>query len=94
MSELERDLETARALLREHHAGVTPDPSFAARVVAHLPAAPDPLGWAARRLLPAALTLALLLGVMVWRELPGGGEPASVDDLAAWMVDPSVGEAP
>lgn len=94
MSDLERDLELARTLLREHHASVLPDPSFAARVVARLPAAPDPLRWAAARLLPAALTLALLLGVLVWSELPGGDEPSSVADVAAWMVDPGTGEAP
>lgn len=88
-------MELARAVLRDHHARVEPDPGFAARVVARLPATPDPLRWAALRLLPAGLGLALLLGLMVWRELPAGGAvPASVDELAAWMVDPGGEDSP
>lgn len=45
-----------RAYRSEH----TPDPGFAARVIARLPDATAVLGWAALRLLPAALALALL----------------------------------
>lgn len=87
--ELERKMELARRALRDHHAGVDPDPSFVARVRARLPASPDPLRWAAARLLPAGLALALVLGMLVWRELPArGAAPVSVDELAAWMVDP------
>lgn len=87
--ELGHELELAKSILREHHAGVEPDPGFVARVKTRLPAALDPLRWAAARLLPAGLALALLLGVLVWRELPASGDaPASVDELAAWMVDP------
>lgn len=87
--------ELVRRVLRGHHAGIEPDPGFAARVVARLPAAADPLRWAALRLLPAGLALALVLGILVWRELPAAGAaPASVDELAAWMVDPGGGEAP
>jgi len=91
----EADLKRFHEVLRDHHARLEPDPGFAARVVARLPAAPDPLRWAAVRLLPAGLGLALLLGLMVWRELPAGDDmPASVDELAAWMVDPGGEDAP
>ncbi|MGH9379936.1 MAG: hypothetical protein ACRD2Z_04920 [Thermoanaerobaculia bacterium] len=86
---LEQKLELTKSVLRNHHAGVEPDPSFVTRVRARLSTAPDPLRWAAARLLPAGLTLALLLGVLVWREQPANDAgPASVDELAAWMVDP------
>ena len=91
----DRRLELAREALRDHHARLEPDPELAARVLARLPTAPDPLRWAALRLLPAGLTLALLLGLMVWRELPAGGAvPVSVDELAAWMVDPGGEDGP
>jgi anti-sigma factor RsiW len=46
--------------LREHHTDLVPDPAFSARVVARLPDTTEVLGWAALRLLPAALTLALV----------------------------------
>lgn len=93
----ERKIELALRALREHHADVEPDPGFVARVKDRLRSAagPDPLHWAAVRLLPAGLALALVLGVLVWRELPAGGAaPASVNELAAWMVDPSTGSTP
>lgn len=91
----ERRADLLRRALREHHARVEPDPGFAARVVARLPAAPDPLRWAAVRLLPAGLALALLLALMVWRELPAAAAaPATVDELAAWMVEPGGGGTP
>lgn len=86
--ELERKMDLTQRILREHHAGVGPDSGFAARVKARLPAAPDPLRWAAARLLPAGLALVLALGVLVWQRVPVEGTPASVDELAAWMVDP------
>lgn len=93
--DLERKLELTRRILRHHHAGVGPDAGFVARVTARLPAPPDPLRWAAARLLPAGLALALVLGVLVLRELPAGdGEPATVGELAAWIVGPAGEGAP
>lgn len=87
--ELGWKMELAKRALRDHHAGVEPDPGFVTRVKARLPVALDPLRWAAVRLLPAGLALALVLGMLVWRELPASGTaPTSVDELAAWMVDP------
>lgn len=95
MSDRERRIELARDALRDHHARLEPDAGFAARVLARLPAAPDPLRWAALRLLPAALAVALLLGVLVWRDLPAADAgAASIDELAAWMIDPGGEEAP
>lgn len=52
---------SVHAALRAHHAGIEPDAAFAARVLARLPEAESPLAWAAMRLLPAGLVLAVLL---------------------------------
>lgn len=87
--ELGWKMELAKSVLEDHHAGVEPDTGFVTRVKALLPVTLDPLRWAAARLLPAGLALALVLGMLVWRELPASeAAPASVDELAAWMVDP------
>ena len=53
-------LDEVRAGLRAHRFDHQPDPAFAARVTAALPGTTELLGWAALRLLPAALALALL----------------------------------
>lgn len=93
--EIERKMELVRSALRDHHAGVEPDPGFVSRVRARLPASSDPLRWAAVRLLPAGVALALVLGIMVWRELPARDvAPVSVDELATWMIDPRGENAP
>lgn len=84
----ERPMDLAKRALREHHAGVGPDPGFASRVTARLPATLDPLRWAAVRLLPAGLAAALVLGVLVWQQMPANDAPSSVDELVAWTVDP------
>ena len=57
-----RRLEATRAGLRAHRTDHLPDPAFAARVTAALPGTTEVLGWAALRLLPAAIALALLCG--------------------------------
>ena len=48
-----------RGALAARHAGVTPGPEFAAKVVANLPDTAEMLGWASLRLLPAAVALAV-----------------------------------
>jgi len=53
-------LATVRQGLREHRVDHAPDPAFSARVVAALPDTTQVLGWAALRLLPAGLVLAVL----------------------------------
>ena len=69
--------------LREHQAEHTPDAGFSARVVAHLPAPTEVLGWAALRLLPAALMLALLCSWYTATAGPG---------LSALLLQPDDGQ--
>lgn len=87
--------DAVRAALRDHHAGVEPDPGFAIRVSEALPrqAAADALGWAASRVLPAVLALAVVLG---WAAMTAGDRTATVaeeidgptDDVLAWVLEP------
>ena len=88
-----RRLAAARAGLRGHRAHVEPDAGFAARVGAALPSRGrerDDLSWAALRLLPATLGLALVLGLWSWW---GTASPtdlaatAPTDDVLAWVLD-------
>jgi hypothetical protein len=53
-------LSSVQQGLRERRAEHLPDPAFSARVLAALPDTTQLLGWAALRLLPAGLALALL----------------------------------
>jgi hypothetical protein len=83
-------LRMATKLFREEHAGVEPDAGFAARVVASLPSSsPEVLGWAALRLLPATLALALVLTAWALAVTPS---PTSLldqsldDDLLSWIL--------
>lgn len=91
-------LELTRQTLEEHHGNHQPDPLFAQRVTAALPDAPDMLGWAAMRLLPATLAAALVLSAWCWIATPGPGslvdslaesvvEEAPSDDLLAWVLE-------
>ena len=85
-----KQLERLEEALAHHHAGVTPDPAFAARVVANLPRRAPVLGWAAVRLLPVATALLLVLSAWVWL---GTGTPAEMaavsptDDLVSWVLE-------
>lgn len=75
---VERRLASIRAQLRARHAGIEPDPHFAARVAARLPRVQDePFRWAARRVLTASLTLAAVLCAFVLADLARGRAPAS-----------------
>lgn len=88
-------LEIAREALGEHHAGVTPDPAFAVRVLAGLPPLSPPLGWAAVRLLPAAAALLLVLSGWAWlaTATPSDLVTASpTDDLVSWVLENGVVE--
>jgi hypothetical protein len=60
--------------LAERPVPVEPDAGFAARVAAALPAGAEPLAWAARRLVPAAVALALALLGWCWVATPLPGE--------------------
>lgn len=83
-------LHMAKELLRDHHAGAEPDAGFAARVVAALPdSTSEVLGWAAIRLLPATLALALVLTLWALVVTPS---PVSLvnqsadEDLWSWIL--------
>ena len=87
-------LGTARRLLREHHCAAEPDAAFAARVAQRLTdGSAEMLGWAAARLLPATLTLVLVLAWFAIRV----DSPAQVaqeaspptDNLVSWVLDVS-----
>ena len=89
-SEFARRLGLAQETLREHHGRHQPDAFFAQRVTAALPEAPNLLGWAAVRLLPATLAAALVLSAWCWIATPGPsslGEEAPTDDLLAWVIE-------
>ena len=84
-----RAREVARTL-RERGSAPIADGDFAARVVGALPVkSEDVFGWAARRALPAALALALVLGGWCWSAT---GTPATLfeesptDDLISWVL--------
>jgi len=76
--------EAVRAGLRAHQFEHVPDAAFAARVTAALPGPTEVLGWAAMRLLPAALALALLVS---WY---GATRGPSVADVLLHPDDPQV----
>jgi len=84
-------LLAVRGFLREHRTEVDPDPAFAARVAARLPASrEDALGWAALRLIPATLALALALGWFALRTAPvwtAADDPAPTEDLLSWVLE-------
>ena len=84
----DRLARTMRAFA-DHHTRVEPDATFAARVVAALPARRDILGWTALKLLPAALALALVLtgwAVVVERRHTIPEETGPTDDLLGWVL--------
>jgi hypothetical protein len=88
--EFAQRLGLAQEALREHHGRHRPDAYFAQRVTASLPEAPDLIGWAAMRLLPATLAAALVLSVWCWAATPGPTslvEESPTDDLLAWVIE-------
>lgn len=95
-------LAAARSALRGHHAGVRADAAFSARVLQRIreERATNPidvLGWAALRMLPAALVLTALA---TWSALqPHHGFaslllPGSSDDVLASFIVSGLEEAP
>ncbi len=96
----ELDARWRRALegLRSHHAGLEPDAGFPARVLARMPAeAADGLGWAAARLLPAGLAVAVVLGWLCLRAggLPGAAPLAAdpVGEVTDWVLGVAGGDS-
>jgi len=85
-------LQAARHYFEAHHGDVKPDASFAARVAQRLNGRPAAaLGWAAWRLLPATLALALLLAWFAFQTSPSPTEVseslAPTDDLVSWLLE-------
>lgn len=83
-------LHMAGELLGERQLDLVPDPGFASRVVAALPEPPQLLGWAALRVLPATLALALVLvGWTFWESQAPSMlvEEAPSDDLLTWVME-------
>lgn len=82
-------LQLARRHLRQHHVHVEPDAAFVARLITHLPGPTDLLGWAAWRLLPAALALVVLLSWWCLRATP---DPMALlveapsEDILSWII--------
>lgn len=62
---VDRRVEEARRLMREHRTVIDPGPYFVDRVIARLPRNEEMLAWAARRVLPVTLALAAVLSVAV-----------------------------
>jgi hypothetical protein len=96
--EIERRLDDLRRLLRGRRVAIEPDPFFADRVVARLPRNPAwSFDWAARRILPVSLALALALTIAaVATGRPAGArtEPVSAsttsqtgNDPLEWLLD-------
>lgn len=88
-------IEESRRWFRDHHARVEPDAAFAARVTLRLGAERRvDLGWAAARLLPASIAIALVLawattrGVAVRQELT---RSSSETDVLAWVLSDTEG---
>ncbi len=83
-------LHMAKELLRDHHAGAEPDAGFSARVVAALPSSSsEVLGWAAVRLLPVTLALALVLTVWALAVTPSPTslvDQSADEDLWSWIL--------
>jgi hypothetical protein len=83
--EMERRLNAVRRELASRHAGIEPDAAFAARVVARLPRSDGwSIDWAARRVLPISIALALVLVIaVVATGRPTGSETNSTSLTAA-----------
>lgn len=92
--QFERRYDELRGALRRRHAEALPDQHFAQRVGARLRQQPqgELLGWAAMRLFPAMLALALLLGWFAWQAgslettLTNESAVVSTDDPIEWLL--------
>lgn len=94
-SRFARRFELVENALRDHHARAEPDPAFAARVASRLPAPPPMLGWAALRLLPATLALAIVLSAWAWIGNASSSDLVAMsptDDLLSWVLEDGGGE--
>lgn len=80
----------AAAVLAEPRCDAVPDAGFAGRVAARRSPPVEPFAWAAARLLPAALALAVVLLGWCLAATPGPSElteSAGSDDPLVWIVE-------
>jgi hypothetical protein len=95
---LDRRMEEASRLLREHRLLVDPDPHFADRVLARLSRDDGWMfAWAARRVLPVTLTVAAMLMVAVLavdratpQPLPAASASSTIqqgNDPLEWLLE-------
>lgn len=95
-------MDAVRGALGDHHAGMRPDAGFSARVLEqirpqHVSSPFDDLGWAAVRMLPAALLLAAFTAwtaLQPHHGLTGVLLPGADDDLLAAFVISGLDEEP
>jgi predicted anti-sigma-YlaC factor YlaD len=85
-------LRAARRYFEAHHGGALPDAGFAARVAGRLNGRPvATLGWAAWRLLPATMVLALVLAWFAYRagspHVQVADQLAPTEDLFGWLLE-------
>lgn len=83
-------LELAGELLGRRGLELEPDAGFVARVQAALPDPPQILGWAALRVLPVTLALALVLGGWTYLQTQAPSalvEESPSDDLLTWVME-------
>jgi hypothetical protein len=84
-------LRQARLYFERHHANVEPDAGFAGRVASRLSRGrAEMLGWAALRLLPVSLLIAIVLGwtslrTEAWKE--ASVRQVADEDVIAWILD-------
>jgi hypothetical protein len=78
-------LDQARAIFARE-SEITPGPGFARRVVARLPSSAQVLGWAALRALPAAIALALAIGLFGLFQAPSAESPLLEDDTSSEVL--------
>ena len=100
--EIDSRVGEVRRLLRQRHAAIEPDARFADRVIARLPStAAWSIDWAARRILPVSMMLAVALMIAVVATGRSAGRAtasASISaigqtegDLLEWLLERSEG---
>jgi predicted anti-sigma-YlaC factor YlaD len=83
--------DAARRYFQKHRSDAVPDAAFVARVADRINGrSVGAMGWAAMRLLPATLALAVILAWFVFQAAPypeANGTLSPTDDLLSWVLD-------
>jgi hypothetical protein len=94
-SELDRQLEDVRRMLRDRHARVDPDDLFAGRVLARLPRDVSwSFDWAVRRVLPVSIALAMALVLAILATGRSTGNTSAPVSVSASSVSATNGNDP